>query len=116
MRVLVVNEPLAYREAVSRAIREMRPRARIRESDPAELYAQLKSFQPRMVICSQLPEVLPAGPEGWVELYPGGSGSSTLVLGKERVDVPSVQLADLLSVLDKLASRDTEAEKPLQPD
>lgn len=113
MRVLVVNEPLVYREAVSRALREMRPHARIRESEPAALYEQLKSFQPRMVICSQLPEVLPAGPEGWVELYPGGSGSSTLVLGEERVDVPNVQLVDLLSVLDKLASRDTEAEKPL---
>jgi hypothetical protein len=37
MCVLVANEPLAYREVVSAALRELRPRIRVHTAEPAEL-------------------------------------------------------------------------------
>lgn len=113
MRVLVANEPLAYREALSKTLQELRPRVEVRQAPPEELRVQLTSFRPRMVICSQLPEALPSGPSGWLELYPGGSGSSTFILDEERVNVPNVQLVDLLSMLDKISNHYNETEKPL---
>lgn len=110
MRVLVANEPLSYREALARTLQKLRPQAEVRQTEPEELEASLKSFRPELVLCSRLPEKLPAGPRGWVELYPGGSGSSTLVLAEERAEIPDVQLVDILSVLDRLASQDNGTE------
>lgn len=58
MRILVVVEPIMYREALAHAIRTNRPDGDVRLTDPASLDREATSFGSHLIVCSEhAPEV-----------------------------------------------------------
>ena len=105
MRVLLANEPRAYREALGAALRALRPNDRIRVVEPARLAEALERCSPHLVVCSDL--TLLVGPRllAWAVLYPNGASHAELCLNGRRIlTTTEVQLEDLLTLADRTAA------------
>lgn len=103
-RVLVVNEPRSYREAIAEAMRVLRPSVEIMVANPDKLEELIPCFAPDMVICSKVNPVTESNVLIWVELYPEhGSRSVVNVQGRDS-EFEQIELSDLLSFLDHVES------------
>lgn len=101
IRVLVGNEPRAYRETMAEALRCLRPHLDVAEAEPDDLVAAIDRGRPALVFCSD-PTPL-AGVEllAWVSLYPEGTGKVRIcVAGVERV-ADDMGFDGLLDVVDE---------------
>jgi len=101
LRVLMANEPRAYREGIAAVIGQLRPAVEIEIVEPTALDASIESFCPDMVICSKATETLKGTVRVWVELYPENGTSSVANIGGRRTEYTEIQLPDLLSIVDK---------------
>ena len=101
MCVLVANEPLAYREVVSAALRELRPRIRVHTAEPAELDKELLRRTPRLVICSKTTMLVEREAPAWVELYPEHTSRAVVSLAGEKSTFDKVVFETLLHILDE---------------
>ena len=62
IRVVVANEPRAYRETLAEALRNLCLRAEVIIIEPAALHQHVRRFPPHLVLGSELdPEMLTAG-------------------------------------------------------
>ena len=106
MRVLVANDPRAYREAIAGAL----PRLRLVEvfrAKPEELEREAVRVRPHLILCSR--KIGAAARSGcllaWMVLYPDGEDraevGSAAPGGATTVVVEGVALNDLLSVVDE---------------
>ena len=100
-RVLMANEPRAYREGIAAVISQLRPEVEIETVEPSALDASIERFAPDMVICSKATDALKAGVRVWVELYPENAAYSVASIGGRRMEYTEIQLPDLLSIVDK---------------
>jgi hypothetical protein len=100
-RVLMANEPRAYREGIAAVISQLRPEVEIQTVEPDHLDASIERFSPDMVICSKATDALEGGVRVWVELYPENASYSVASIGGRRMEYPEIQLPDLLSIVDK---------------
>jgi hypothetical protein len=100
-RVLMANEPRAYREGIAAVISQLRPEVEIKTVEPNDLDASIERFSPDMVICSKATDALKAGVRVWVELYPENAALSVASIGGRRMEYAEIQLPDLLSIVDK---------------
>jgi hypothetical protein len=100
-RVLMANEPRAYREGIAAVIGQLRPSVEIEIVEPDALDASIKRFSPDMVICSKATETLKGRVRVWVELYPDNGALSVASIGGRRMEYTEIQLPDLLSIVDK---------------
>ena len=108
-RILMANEPRAYREGIAAVIGQLRPEVEVTTVEPSALDASISRFSPDMVICSKATDALKDGVRVWVELYPDNAAYSVASIGGRRMEYTEIQLPDLLSILDKaeeLAGRD----------
>ena len=114
-RVLVVNEPYAYREALIGALRELRPRLLIHSVEPADLDTLVEAVHPALVVCSQISPAVQAHASAWLLLYPRGEDRAVLGSGLHGRALPSTDFDVVLTALDAvLALADTES--PLRAD
>jgi hypothetical protein len=67
MRIVVANEPRAYREVLGAALGVLRPQATILVSEPGQLEEVIERFTPHLVVCSHLVTGMPLA---WVVLDP----------------------------------------------
>jgi hypothetical protein len=100
-RVLMANEPRAYREGIAAVIGQLRPMVEIETVEPSALDDSIDRFAPDMVICSKATEVLKGRVKVWVELYPENGALSVANIGGRRMEYTEIQLPDLLSIVDK---------------
>lgn len=97
----MANEPRAYREVIAEAVRDLRPEVEIMTVEPGELDDSISNSRPDMVICSVATETVKRNVPVWVELYPEFSPQSVISVKGETSKVDEIQLADLLSVVDR---------------
>jgi hypothetical protein len=100
-RVLMANEPRAYREGIAAVISQLRPAVEVETVEPDALDDSIKRYVPDMVICSKATETLKGRVKVWVELYPENGAISVASIGGRRMEYTEIQLPDLLSIVDK---------------
>ena len=100
-RVLMANEPRAYREGIAAVIGQLRPAVEVETVEPSALDDSIKRYVPDMVICSKATETLKGRVRVWVELYPENGAISVANIGGRRMEYTEIQLPDLLSIVDK---------------
>ena len=100
-RVLMTNEPRAYREGIAAVIGQLRPTVEVETVEPSALDYSIKRFSPDIVICSKATEVLKGKVRVWVELYPENGVLSVASIGDRRMEYTEIQLPDLLSIVGK---------------
>ncbi len=102
MRVLLVNEPRVYREAMATAFRRLRPGAEIVVAESDELDDQVTEFRPHLVLSSQAARSLEDHPLPHVLLYPEGESKALVNIDGQRMTIVGVELEDLLLVIDRV--------------
>ncbi len=100
-RVLMANEPRAYREGIAAVISQLRPAVEVETVEPDILDASIERSSPDMVICSKATETLKGRVRVWVELYPENGALSVANIGGRHMEYTEIQLPDLLSIVDK---------------
>lgn len=100
-RVLVANEPRAYREVTAEVLGQLRPDVEFMLVEPGGLEEEVLRLQPDMVLCDEAtPTVRDAVPT-WLELYPHGDTTSVFGEGDERSTIDNIQLTDILTLVDR---------------
>ncbi len=108
LRVLVAQEPLAYRQALAAALAALRPEAEFALVAPQDLDTEVVRDRPDLVFCSHLGEVVWMRTSAWAILYPGGRKIVEVCVDGERAWTPDLGLDDALALVDlalRLASR-----------
>ena len=112
MRVLVAFEDArgVYREAIARALGELRPDLQVRSAPLAELYRELRGFDPHVVVCSQLNGERPGGRGAWVQVPTDDEADdeerlARMCLEGERWDTEGPTLGEILYVVDETRRR-----------
>ena len=100
MRVLVANDPCLYREAITDALRELRPQIEVSAIEPGVLEGEVARLRPHLVVCSQISAAVRAL-QAWIMLYPDGENQAVINTAGEQVTVDDVRLGDLLSIIDR---------------
>jgi hypothetical protein len=112
VRVLVAFEEArcVYGEAIARALGELRTDLQVRRAPLAELYRELRGFDPHVVVCSQLNGERPGGRGAWVQVPTddGADGEERLArmcLEGERWETEGPTLGEMLFVVDEARRR-----------
>ncbi len=100
LRVLLANEPKAYREAMAAALWQIRPDVDVTVVEPEELDAALERLDPHVVFCNIPTPKLEARICCWVAMYPQGQDHAVVCVHGERTRIDSPQLHELLGLLD----------------
>lgn len=101
LRILLANEPRSYREAIAGALRALKPNISVFVAESEQLDDEVKRLSPQLVVCSRATPTVDLRSPVWVELYPGHGSVSTINIGGERSTVVEIELADLLSTIDR---------------
>lgn len=101
MRILVANEPRAYRDVIAGAFRELRPRHEVIPVEPDQLDDEVMRLHPHLVVCSRLSSAVEAGPLTWVMLYPENETRTVISIAGEQTIAGDVEFSQLLSVIDE---------------
>ena len=101
LRIVLANEPRAYRDVMAAAFRRLRPQVEVVTVEPDDLDAYLARCEPVVVVYSRQNEVVPVRSFAWVLLYPDGENCATVSVAREQTSFVDMQLDDLLGVLDR---------------
>lgn len=112
VRVLVAFEDVraVYREAIARALGELRPVLEVRRAPLAEIGRELCGFDPHVVVCSETNGGHPGGRGAWVQV-PTDDGAAEdgrparLCLEGESWDTQGPTLDEILDVIDETRRR-----------
>lgn len=99
--ILLANEPLAYRQALSRALQIERPHLQVLAVAPDELDAAVQAHAPVLVVCDRLTHPVQQCVSAWVLLYPDGTRNVTSSLAGEEERASDLDLAGLLAFVDR---------------
>jgi hypothetical protein len=101
MRILVANEPQAYRDVVAMAIRVFRPQMEVIVVEPEDLDREIVHRDPTLVVCSTLTEIVETRMFAWILLYPDGKTRAEISLSGQRTSLGDIELTLLLSTVDE---------------
>ena len=112
VRVLVAFEDArgVYREAIARALAELRPDLEVRQTPLAEMGRELRDFDPHVVVCSRPSGEHPGGRGAWVQVPTDDEATdderlARVCLEGERWRTDGPPLAELLEVVDRTEER-----------
>lgn len=114
MRVLVANEPRASREAISEALKILRPGVEITLGDPESLERD-SGFEVFDLVLHTGRDLRAAGlaetdrPPALIDLHPGDLPVSHVEIDGECSTVLNIDLEDLISIVDRLAAHTADA-------
>ncbi len=100
-RIVLANEPRAYRDVMAAAFRSLRPELEIVTMEPDNLGAYLAQSEPAVVVYSQQGDGLPPRVFAWVLLYPDGENRATVSVAREETSYADMEFDQLLGVLDR---------------
>ena len=101
VRILIANEPRAYREAITAALRALRPHAEVILVEPDRLDGAVLRLAPDLVVCSRLTEAVRACPLAWVLLYPNGKSQAVISFAGQLTTVAGIDFEGLLALVDR---------------
>ena len=101
MRILLANEPRAYREVIAAAFRQLRPQHDVIVVAPDDLDAEVVRLDPQLVLCSRLTPSVQIRPIAWVLLYPVGETQSVICMDGQQTTVPDLEFNRLLEIVDR---------------
>jgi hypothetical protein len=101
IRVLVANEPRAYRDAVASYLQALRPELDSIVEDPIDLDASLLRHAPYLVLCSRATERLLTDTPAWIILYPSGATLVVASIGGLQRTSLDVDVDHLLALIDE---------------
>ncbi len=101
MRVLVANEPVAYREVISGTFKVMRSHLEVRTAEPANLDEEFLRYAPSVVVCSRVTTLIEQEAAAWIELYPEHASKAIVYLAGEKMTFKTMPFEVLLSILDE---------------
>jgi hypothetical protein len=102
MRILLANEPNAYRDVLASAVQILCPGHEALSVAPDELDDALAQVAPHMVVCSRLTPAVETCSGGWIMLYPGGETRVVICIGGQQFAVGDLEIGLLLAVIDKV--------------
>ncbi len=100
MRIIVANDPRAYREAITGAFQLLRPHATVLAIEPAALDREVVRLRPHLVVFSAPSAVVQDHAFAWVLLYPSGAAEAVISVGGQHTTVADLEFDRLLEVLD----------------
>ena len=103
MRMLLANEPRAYREALAAALQALRPQVEVVAVEPAGLDGAVACLAPHLVVCSRLTPSVRALALAWVLLYPGGQPHAVVRVAGRETPVAGIDLDRILAAVDQTA-------------
>lgn len=103
LRVLLANEPRSYRESIAAVLRQLRPAVHVEVVEPEALESSVVRLLPDVAICSHVTGGVRERVPVWVELYPEHASHSVASEGGRLTEFDEIQLADLLSIVDRAA-------------
>ncbi len=112
LRVLLVNEPRAYRETIAAALQELCPNTKVLCGEPASLCYHVEDFAPHLIISSYLAPSAKMAVRAWVELYPDHGALSRVGVDGRHSVVDGMELEDLRVLLDQLQTLADGMESP----
>ena len=100
-RILLVNEPRSYREAIAGAFKTLLWDAIVVCADAQTVDSELSRVDPHVVISSQFLTIERSRrPHVWITLYPaGGLPSEINIIGQPPVEVRDIELDGLLAAI-----------------
>ncbi|MDQ3045421.1 MAG: hypothetical protein M3R06_09790 [Chloroflexota bacterium] len=101
VRVVVANEPRAYREAIGTVMRELRPDVEVVTVEPGDLDDEVFRCPPLLVVCSRLTDAVLAYCKSWIALYPNGESHAEISIGGRFITLADVAFDALMSLLDE---------------
>ena len=101
-RIVVANEPRAYREALAAALHELRPHIEVICIEPDDLARTVCAYSPRLVLCSRFTEVVERCSDAWILLYPDRENRAVISVAGRRTVVANIEFSQLLSAIDEL--------------
>ncbi len=105
MRLLVANEPQAYRQAIAGTVGKLRPDVEVLVASPSDdLDNSVVCLVPDMVICSQLTPAIESSRHAWVLLYPDGETRTVISIGGQRTTSADMEFDELLAVIDRASA------------
>ena len=99
MRALIANEPRTYREALSEALRRLRPQLEVSVVEPEALEAEVERFHPHLVVCSREGDLPRSDTLTWVTLYPNDQNLAEVRTAGGRATIVGIGFGDFLSVV-----------------
>jgi hypothetical protein len=103
LRVLIVNEPRAYRDVQGGMLRELYPWAEIHITEPWQIPAEFNSFRPHLVICSELTDPIKDRAFAWVLLYPDDANLAVACVDNRQWVIQRVSMEELVGVVEETA-------------
>ncbi len=100
-RVLIANEPPAYREVLALVFQELQLQADISCIEPEDLDEEIERLSPHLVICSRLTQMVETAQIGWLLLYPDGETRAVISMLGQRTELNDSDLNDILSLLNQ---------------
>jgi len=107
IRVLVANDPRAYREVIADALPKLRPLVEVFPAEPEELEREAVRVRPHLILCSQSIGGALARDErllAWMVLYPDGEDRAEVggaISERAALLLEGVAFDDLLRVVDE---------------
>ena len=99
-RVVLANDPRAYREIIGSTIQALRPHVDVLIVEPESLDSFVASTSPDLVIGSKLTAAVRNGVRRWVDLYPDGEQLAIASVDGRRSTLTDVELSHLLEIVD----------------
>ena len=103
LRILIANEPRAYRDVQGGMLRELCPWAEIHITEPWQIPAEFDSFRPHLVICSELTDPIRDRAFAWVLLYPDDANLAVACVDNRQRVIQRVSMEDLVGVVEAAA-------------
>jgi hypothetical protein len=104
MRIIVANDPRAYREVIAAAVSGARPEIELITLESHELDEAIVRLQPDFVVCSQVSEILETRSAAWVLLYPDGQSLVITSVDGNRTVAADLDFEGLLSAFENVES------------
>jgi hypothetical protein len=101
MRVIVANEPRAYREAIGLTLVELSPELEVTIVAPEELDGAVRRLCPHMVLCSELSAVVQAQAVTWIMLYPNGQPRVAVCIDGQETHPVDLAVPDLVEIVER---------------
>jgi len=101
LRVILSNDPRAYREALFIALRRLRPKIDLLPVDPGLLVQEIDRHAPDLVILSTTDLITDDVPWSWILLYPDGARLAIIHTKARQQQRGSLGLDDLLRIIDE---------------
>lgn len=102
MQILITLELRSYRESIAAVFRTLRPHVEVFEAEQEDLDREVLRLRPDLVVCSRVTSLVQSDLPHWVELYLDHHSRSVVCIEGECSTVEDIQLADLLSVIDRV--------------